>query len=357
EDRLELMELTVFLLPSDEKVRIEVSAIDLQVSAVRVILLLLVQKFLLFGLTNLCCSLNAVRSSIAVKKVNDVTRLQTLVDKKRVIITEATIRDALRLNDAEGVECLPNEEIFAELARMGYEKPSTKLTFYKAFFSSQKQVGDLSTHTTKYYSPALTQKEFANMRKDKIAQALEITKLKQRVKKLEKKNKASKLKRLRRVGTSQRIETSNDTVMDDIDLEHADKVLSMQDVDIEPAELKEVVEVVTTTKLITKVVAAASVTITAAAPQLTIAAAPTLTTAPSVARRRKAVGMTYDDIRPIFEKKFNSNVAFLPKTKEQMDEEDSRAFKRLNYHIYYNTVDFTGREEISTYKVHSESTD
>nr|GFC14043.1 hypothetical protein [Tanacetum cinerariifolium] len=44
---------------------------------------------------------------------------------------------ALRLDDAEGVDCLPNEEIFAELARMGYEKPSTKLTFYKAFFSSQ----------------------------------------------------------------------------------------------------------------------------------------------------------------------------------------------------------------------------
>nr|GEZ81531.1 hypothetical protein [Tanacetum cinerariifolium] len=36
-----------------------------------------------------------------------------------------------------GVICLPNEEIFAGLARMGYEKPSTKLTFYKAFFSTQ----------------------------------------------------------------------------------------------------------------------------------------------------------------------------------------------------------------------------
>nr|GFC43584.1 hypothetical protein [Tanacetum cinerariifolium] len=114
-----------------------------------------------------------------------------------------------------GVDCLPNEEIFAELARMGFEKPSTKLTFYKAFFSSQwkflihtilqsmsakrtswnefslamalarnvdstskfymyprfiqllikKQLGDLSTHTTKYTSPALTQKVFTNMRR------------------------------------------------------------------------------------------------------------------------------------------------------------------------------------------------
>nr|GEY15551.1 putative ribonuclease H-like domain-containing protein [Tanacetum cinerariifolium] len=31
-------------------------------------------------------------------------------------------------------------------------------------------------------------------------------------------------------------------------------------------------------------------------------------------------GMSYNDIRPIFEKKFNSNVAFLVKTKEQMEE-------------------------------------
>nr|GFA10138.1 ribonuclease H-like domain, reverse transcriptase, RNA-dependent DNA polymerase [Tanacetum cinerariifolium] len=68
-------------------------------------------------------------------QVHDVIRLRALVDKKKVVVTEATIREALRLDDAEGVECLPNEEIFAELARMGFEKPSTKLTFYKAFFS------------------------------------------------------------------------------------------------------------------------------------------------------------------------------------------------------------------------------
>nr|GEW46478.1 hypothetical protein [Tanacetum cinerariifolium] len=43
-------------------------------------------------------------SSVLVKKLNDVMRLQALVDKKKVIITEATIRDALRLNDAETEE-------------------------------------------------------------------------------------------------------------------------------------------------------------------------------------------------------------------------------------------------------------
>nr|GEV83999.1 putative ribonuclease H-like domain-containing protein [Tanacetum cinerariifolium] len=80
-------------------------------------------------------------TTVAVKQVNDVTRLQALVDKKKVVILEATIQEALRLDDEEGVDCLSNEEIFAELARMGYEKPSTKITFYKAFFSSQWKVG------------------------------------------------------------------------------------------------------------------------------------------------------------------------------------------------------------------------
>nr|GEW97957.1 reverse transcriptase domain-containing protein [Tanacetum cinerariifolium] len=67
----------------------------------------------------------------------DFTRLQALVDRKKVVVTEAAIRYVLCLDDADGVDCLPNDEIFAELARMGYEKPSTKLTFYKAFFLSQ----------------------------------------------------------------------------------------------------------------------------------------------------------------------------------------------------------------------------
>nr|GFD34825.1 hypothetical protein [Tanacetum cinerariifolium] len=40
--------------------------------------------------------------------------------------------------------------------------------------------------------------------------------------------------------------------------------------------------------------------------------------------------LSYDDIRLIFEKKFNSNVAFLAKTKEQMEEEDSKALKRAS---------------------------
>ncbi|GJV30217.1 putative ribonuclease H-like domain-containing protein [Tanacetum coccineum] len=44
---------------------------------------------------------------------------------------------AVKRNCQEGTDCLPTATIFEELARMGYEKPSQKLTFYKAFFSPQ----------------------------------------------------------------------------------------------------------------------------------------------------------------------------------------------------------------------------
>nr|GFC54420.1 xylulose kinase-1 [Tanacetum cinerariifolium] len=76
-------------------------------------------------------------NTASVQRLDDVTRLQSLVDRKKIVISEDVIREILQLDDAEGVVCLSNEEIFVGLAQMGYEKPSTKLTFYKAFFSSQ----------------------------------------------------------------------------------------------------------------------------------------------------------------------------------------------------------------------------
>nr|GEV01218.1 hypothetical protein [Tanacetum cinerariifolium] len=74
-----------------------------------------------------------------------------------------------------------------------------------------------------------------------------------------------------------------------IDLDHANKVLNMQEKESEPAELQEVVDIVTTTKIITEVVTAASTTITAGDVPIPVAttAAPKLTAAPS--RRTKGV--------------------------------------------------------------------
>nr|GEV60274.1 retrovirus-related Pol polyprotein from transposon TNT 1-94 [Tanacetum cinerariifolium] len=557
---------------------------------------------------------------------NDVTRLQALVDRKKVVVTEAAIRDALRLDDAEGVDCLPNEEIFNELARMGYEKPSTKLTFYKAFFSSQRkflihtilqsmsakltswnefssamasaviflstgrkfnfskyifeslvrnvdssskfymyprfiqlilqnQLGDLSIHTTKYISPALTQKVFANMRRvgkgclgvetplfegmlvageteeqgdaeeqgnddnaaqgpdtaiseddvedqsipsptpptlppqqpqdipstsqvhhtppqpqsltlpqpqgadfpmsllqealdacvaltrrvehlehDKVAQNLEITKLKTRVKKLERANKvkALKLRRLKKVGTSQRVDTLDDTIMEDVsnqgrmidelDRDEGAALMSEKEEEKKGEEVKDItgnaqvegrqteiyqIDMDHAAKVL-KVVAAVSETVSATVVVLaaTVTAAPVKVAVASIRRRRGVVirdpeeesskktptetkskdkgkgimveepkpmkkkqqvemdeayarklheelnqdidsdvgidhntagfrldyfkGMSYDDIHPIFEAKFNSNIEFFLNSKEQIDEEEKRALESIN---------------------------
>nr|GEX29578.1 retrovirus-related Pol polyprotein from transposon TNT 1-94 [Tanacetum cinerariifolium] len=209
EDMIELMELTVFLIPSDEKVGIKVSVVDLQVSAVRLILLL----------------------------------------------------DGLCLDDAEGIECLPNKEIFVELARMGYEKPSTKLTFYKVF-ANMRRVGkgfyrvetllfegmiveqqvDESVnevHDESVHAAGVVVEGVVSVADD-VPTAIEepsipsptpptpppqpsqnqpfTSQLKQRVKKLERRNKLKvlKLRRLKRVGSAQSIKTSDDTIMDDV---------------------------------------------------------------------------------------------------------------------------------------------
>nr|GEV44131.1 hypothetical protein [Tanacetum cinerariifolium] len=155
----------------------------------------------------------------------------------------------------------------------------------------------------------------------------------------------------------------------------ADIEENADDNEIEPAELK---EVVTTAKLMTEVVTAASATITAATTPITTA---TLTVAPSAARRRKGVvirdpeetatpsiiihsepkskdkgkGIMVAEPKPLkkqaqiehdeayareleaelnknkdWDERFNSNVALLEKTREQMEEEDSKALKRAS---------------------------
>nr|GEW75343.1 hypothetical protein [Tanacetum cinerariifolium] len=75
-----------------------------------------------------------------IKKVNDVVQLRALIDGKKVVVSEDVIRRDLHLDDPDGVECLANEEIFEKLSHMCYEKPPPKLTFYKAFFSAQWKV-------------------------------------------------------------------------------------------------------------------------------------------------------------------------------------------------------------------------
>nr|GEX38201.1 hypothetical protein [Tanacetum cinerariifolium] len=76
-------------------------------------------------------------TTLKIKTVNDNVQLQAIIDGKKEIITKASIRHDLKLNDTKCTSCLPNAVIFEEFARMGYEKLSKKLTFYKAFFLPQ----------------------------------------------------------------------------------------------------------------------------------------------------------------------------------------------------------------------------
>ncbi|GJT62364.1 putative ribonuclease H-like domain-containing protein [Tanacetum coccineum] len=90
-----------------------------------------------------------------VKTINGEVQLQALVDKKKVIITESTIRIYLQLEDAEGTECLPTATIFEELTRMGFVQ----------LFVNQ-QLGDMSHHKKIFVTPSHTKKIFANMKKE-----------------------------------------------------------------------------------------------------------------------------------------------------------------------------------------------
>nr|GEU83442.1 hypothetical protein [Tanacetum cinerariifolium] len=291
EDRLKLMKLMVFLLQKGicDKIGITVA-----------------------HLSSYYCQANVS----AVWLLCDVTRLQALVDKKKIVISEAVICEILQLNDAEGVVCLPNEEIFAGLAQIGYEKPGETPLFEGMLAVGQPVKEELV---------------------DEQVQKLEIVQLKARVKKLEKANKlkSSKLRRLRKVGASRRVEYSDD--MEDVfnqgrmiadmdmnegielvknakdaesegrhakkqaeiynlDLDHSSKVLSMQEDD---SEVQEVVKVVTTAKLITEVtaaasqVSAASITIPAASATIPAASATIPAAKPTIPAAVPTVGAAY----------------------------------------------------------------
>nr|GEV02936.1 hypothetical protein [Tanacetum cinerariifolium] len=407
--------------------------------------------------------------TVAIKSSNDVTRLQALVDKKRVVVTKAAIRDGMHLDDAEGVDCLPNEEIFTELARIGYKKPTTKLTFFKAFFSSQWKflihtilqsmsakrtswnefsstmasvmiclsTGDLSTHSTKYISPALTQKVFANTRRvgkgysgvetplfegmlvarepeeqgdaeeqgdveehgneeehgnaditteeikhdealdacaalarrvehleqDKVAHNLEIIKLKIRVKKLEKTNKAKtlKLRRLRKVRTSQRVDTSNDTLMEDVSNQgrvidrDADAIKEIEEVreyttdtqvegrqaDIYHIDMNHAAKVLKVVSTVSETVSDAAVIPSAVLETISVAAIPTVTAAPvkvdapvkaAVPFTRRKRGVVIWDLKEESSAKILLKIPprTREKSKEQIEEEESRAIAIIN---------------------------
>ncbi|GKC23599.1 hypothetical protein Tco_1025749 [Tanacetum coccineum] len=74
---------------------------------------------------------NMFWSTVKAKTINGEVQLHALVDGKKIIITESTVRRDLQLEDAEGVDCLPNSTIFEQLTLMG-----SKTTAWNEFSST-----------------------------------------------------------------------------------------------------------------------------------------------------------------------------------------------------------------------------
>ncbi|GJS08640.1 putative ribonuclease H-like domain-containing protein [Tanacetum coccineum] len=109
-------------------------------------------------------------SSVKVKTVNGEQQLQALVDRKKIIITEATIKRDLQLEDADGIDCLPNATIFEQLTLMGMVKnldSAGKFLMHSRFmqvFLDNQQEGMIN-HNRIYIAPSHTKKVFANMKR------------------------------------------------------------------------------------------------------------------------------------------------------------------------------------------------
>ncbi|GJX09056.1 hypothetical protein Tco_0198915 [Tanacetum coccineum] len=63
------------------------------------------------------------------KIVNLVKQIHAIVDGKVVVTSESSVRNDLLFDVEDGITCLTNDDIFENLALMGYEQLSTKLTF------------------------------------------------------------------------------------------------------------------------------------------------------------------------------------------------------------------------------------
>ncbi|GKC84469.1 hypothetical protein Tco_1140186, partial [Tanacetum coccineum] len=143
------------------------------------------------------------RATAKVKTINGKVQLQALVDGKKIIITEASLRCDLQLNDEEGTDCLPNGTIFLRTYKNGTtawnEFSSTmafaiiclvtnqKFNFSKYIFESmvknldnagkflmyprfvqvflEKQLEGMQSHKRIYVTPSHTKNIFGNMKR------------------------------------------------------------------------------------------------------------------------------------------------------------------------------------------------
>ncbi|GJS34462.1 hypothetical protein Tco_0532844 [Tanacetum coccineum] len=76
------------------------------------------------------------QSAVASTREDGSLEISATVDTKRYIISEASIRDSLQLDDATGISMLPNDDLFQGMGQIGYPTDGT-FTFWKSFFTPQ----------------------------------------------------------------------------------------------------------------------------------------------------------------------------------------------------------------------------
>ncbi|GJZ63528.1 hypothetical protein Tco_0619949 [Tanacetum coccineum] len=223
-----------------------------------------------------CSCIKQFWDTVKAKTINREVQLQALVDKKKVIITESTIRRDFQLEDANGVDCLPNVVIFEQLTFIGNMKRegkgfSGRVTplFQTMMVQAHEEVGEehiadevaneenvptqsndlpLSrVNTFGSEEDRLSLKELMDLciklsnrvldlETTKTTQAKEIASLKKRFKKLEKKRKSKTpgMKRLFKIGRYAQVVSSKDEDEQEVKVE---KVASTAEITTEEITL------------------------------------------------------------------------------------------------------------------------
>ncbi|GKB88620.1 hypothetical protein Tco_0960892 [Tanacetum coccineum] len=146
-----------------------------------------------------------------VQTVNGVRQLQALVDKKRVIVTESSIRRDLHLDDAE-VEDKPSKKAQRQEVEVPQDKAEHEESVPTPFNDPQPSGEDSMQLTDLMVLCTKLQTQVLDLQKAKDAQAKEIAALKKRIQRLEKRkmSRPTGLKRLRKVGMSRTVKSSAD---------------------------------------------------------------------------------------------------------------------------------------------------
>ncbi|GJV88590.1 hypothetical protein Tco_1532528 [Tanacetum coccineum] len=291
---------------------------------------------------NLVAFLPKLEATAKSKTVNEVRQLQALVDRKKVIVIESSIRRDLHIEDAEGTDCLPTATIFEELTRIGKDTEVPQPSGSTVANETENE-DNVPTHSN---DPLLSgedrlqlnelmdlctklQQRVLDLENAKISQDSEIAELKRKVKKFKKKkmSRTPVLKRLRKVRRTARIESSEDeeiTLIDETQEKNDDNlmfdtsVLDEQEVEVEKvvstAEVEATTASATTTTIDELTLAQTLIEIKAAKPKAVTTAATTTTTAVT---RPKARGVIVQEPSEFTTTTSPSQPSQLPQAKDK----------------------------------------